>query len=293
MRRSVLYVGWNHVCTYHWVGLGTSRIRTQLKQTAFDSLGKSCHQIRNISASAEKHTFFLRLIRKWMSWYSEKLDTHPYLIKGITSGMIAASGDILCQSISTSLSVVEDTSIQTSTNSSWDVFRTLRFGVLGAFFVAPGCHIWYGALARWFPVTRPSAMANAPVLKRVIADQFIFTPLFLIGWLSLLWTLEFLVAGPPATLSNLTQLDVSTKSKSSHDCFDWYRDRMDHTDFAQIIYANWMLWIPVQALNFSYIPTKYQVLISNCVALVWNIYLSYMTSSNKKKSLASDPSILP
>jgi hypothetical protein len=45
-----------------------------------------------------------------------------------------------------------------------------------------------------------------------------------------------------------------------------------------IIVANWFLWIPAMTINFSMIPLKFQVLFGNVVALVWNVYLSYMST---------------
>ena len=32
-----------------------------------------------------------------------------------------------------------------------------------------------------------------------------------------------------------------------------------------------------QTINFRFVPTKYQVLYSNCVGFLWNIYLSYQS----------------
>ena len=42
-----------------------------------------------------------------------------------------------------------------------------------------------------------------------------------------------------------------------------------------VMVANWGLWVPAQVINFRFVPTKFQVLYSNFVALVWNVYLSY------------------
>jgi FtsH-binding integral membrane protein len=47
-----------------------------------------------------------------------------------------------------------------------------------------------------------------------------------------------------------------------------------------IVVANWALWVPAQFVNFAVVPLKFQVLYSNVVALVWNVYLSYTTSRN-------------
>ena len=36
----------------------------------------------------------------------------------------------------------------------------------------------------------------------------------------------------------------------------------------------WIFWIPVQTLNFSFIPLKYQVLFMTSCNLLWNVYIS-------------------
>lgn len=43
--------------------------------------------------------------------------------------------------------------------------------------------------------------------------------------------------------------------------------------------ANWVLWPPVQAMNFTVVPLEHRVLIVNIVSLGWNCFLSYLNSS--------------
>ncbi len=268
------------------------------------------------------------LVSSFKRWYSLRLDTHPYLIKGITSGLIAATGDFSCQYLMSSSSPLKSTdaivvrlddehssgtgvssgahataiitnvedSLSTSSSSMvlfswWDSLRTLRFGLLGAFYVAPGCHVWYQQLAQWFPM---AASAMTPVIQRVILDQFAFTPVFLVGWLLSLTKLESFMTSPRTIMT--TTLESTSSTDHSH---------MDHQpvstinilyhtiviehQLVQLLYSNWLLWIPVQICNFYYIPTKYQVLTSNCVSLVWNMYLSFMTSSSSRHSARPEP----
>ena len=39
------------------------------------------------------------------------------------------------------------------------------------------------------------------------------------------------------------------------------------------------VWIPIQLLNFRFIPLRFQVLFTNAASLLWNVYLSLMASS--------------
>ena len=297
----------------------------------------------NNNNARKNHTSFVSSFIRWYSW---RLDTHPYLIKGITSGLIAATGDFSCQyflssssSLKSSTDVIvirlenddddndehssESTGVTTSrsahapanmttniedplsTSSSsssslssmalfswWDSLRTLRFGLLGAFYVAPGCHVWYQQLAQWFPVVSGSAAALTPVIQRVILDQFAFTPVFLVGWLLSLTKLQSFMTSPRTTTTTFESTSSSTDHRNmdpppvSTTVNNLYHTIVIEQQLVQLLYSNWMLWIPVQICNFYYIPTKYQVLTSNCVALVWNMYLSFMTSSSSSRHSA-------
>jgi FtsH-binding integral membrane protein len=50
-----------------------------------------------------------------------------------------------------------------------------------------------------------------------------------------------------------------------------------------VLVANWGLWIPAQIVNFRFVPGKFQVLYSNVVALLWNVYLSYFQASKREQ----------
>jgi peroxisomal membrane protein 2 len=180
-----------------------------------------------------RRNFYSKPLKGVIHWYSHKLDSHPILTKSLSSAIIAGSGDVLCQFVSNK-----------NENFQLDYSRTLRFGVLGILLVGPVIHFWYGTLMNIFPGNSTGA-----VIKRVLLDQFFFSPLFLPTFLSSLWFME---------------------GKSM--------DRIESCLYSTIptsIVANWILWIPAQAINFKYVPGKYQVLFSNFAGFMWNAYLSY------------------
>jgi hypothetical protein len=208
---------------------------------------------RTFTSSATKQGKTLNekasIFTNFLAWYSTKLDTHPLLTKAISSGLIAGSGDFLCQLFVDKRNVVEDEDDGKKTSSrlaGWDPARTGRFAILGAFLVAPGIHYWYNALSMRLV---PGAVTVSNVIKRVALDQFVFTPIFLQVWLSGLWTME----GETPLEAIPSRMMEATPT---------------------ILVANWILWIPAQIINFRTVPVKYQVLYSNVVALFWNVYLS-------------------
>lgn len=63
--------------------------------------------------------------------------------------------------------------------------RSARFTLVGAAFVAPVLHNWFGFLARRFP-----GKAASSVVKRVALDQLVFAPVFLASFLSVIMLLD-------------------------------------------------------------------------------------------------------
>ena len=190
------------------------------------------------------------LLSVCLAWYSTKLDTHPIVTKCLTSGLVSALGDLICQSLT--LPAKDNSSSSSAPSSSaepkWDMQRTGRFAALGALWVGPILHFWYGALFQ---------ALSKRVVARVAVDQFGFAPLFVTSFLSLLWTWE---GESPSTLGPRLQENVPS-----------------------IVVANWALWIPAQTINFHFVPVKYHVLFSNFVALAWNAYLSYTSHESKPR----------
>mgnify|MGYP002785227833 CR=1 FL=1 len=131
------------------------------------------------------------------------------------------------------------------------MLRTGRFVLLGTLWVAPATHVWYQALA-----TRvvPGPRTRTKVVQRLLVDQLGFAPIFCCSFLTGLWMLE----GRSDIYQSLQATGPS------------------------VIQANWALWIPAQLVNFGMVPLNYQVLFGNVVALVWNVYLSWVNVTSRQ-----------
>ena len=182
---------------------------------------------------------------------SAKLETHPLLTKGITSGIIAGFGDVLGQSIQS-----QDSLWEMMRTGRFDIIRTGRFVLLGTFLVGPVCHVWYGSLMQRFP-----GSSFQRITTRVVLDQFCFAPLFLPTWLLNLWMLQ---------------------GKSA----DYVAEEMPRI-LPEMVINNWKLWIPAQSINLGFVASKYQVLVSNVVAVAWNTYLSITTQPSNTSDAIS------
>ena len=178
-----------------------------------------------------------------LSWegYNVFLVKHPLPTKALTSGVICGSGDAACQLIDRGESTL---------HSNFDPTRTMRFTFLGTFLLAPVLHVWYGRLGIWIPGSK-----FAPVLKRLALDQLIFAPVFIPTFMSSLLILE--------NGTNCTPELVIDRLRIS-----WH----------SALFANWMIWVPANLVNFKFVPGTFQVLFANCVGFVWNAVLSFQAS---------------
>ncbi|KAJ4780131.1 Protein Mpv17 [Rhynchospora pubera] len=168
--------------------------------------------------------------KSFFSWYLSALDKYPIITKAITSAILTLIGDLICQLVVDKVAKL-------------DLRRTFVFTFLGLALVGPTLHVWYLYLSKLVTIKGASG-----AIARLCLDQFLFSPVFIGVFMSLLVTLE----GKPS--------HVMPKLKQ-----EW---------FSSVI-ANWQLWIPFQFLNFYFVPQKFQVLAANFVALAWNVILSF------------------
>lgn len=121
----------------------------------------------------------------------------------------------------------------------------------------PGLRKWYGTLdAKCTATTRIGRTA-----QKVFIDQIVFAPLFLAGLLSLI-------------------------GFSQHQDIDKVKEKLKN-DYKDILIANYSLWPWVQILNFSVVPLNYQVLLTQTVAVFWNIYFSWRTNLKERQVVIS------
>ncbi|XP_047600780.1 protein Mpv17 isoform X2 [Lutra lutra] len=122
--------------------------------------------------------------------------------------------------------------------------RTLIMVSLGCGFVGPAVGGWYRVLDRLIPGT-----SKVDALKKMLLDQGCFAPCFLGSFLSLV-----------GALNGLSAQD------------NWAKLWRDYPD---ALVTNYYLWPAVQLANFYLVPLHYRLAVVQCVAVVWNSYLSW------------------
>ncbi|GAA99434.1 uncharacterized protein L969DRAFT_48412 [Mixia osmundae IAM 14324] len=138
--------------------------------------------------------------------------------------------------------------------SQHDFPRTARLTIYGGGIFAPICFNWL----KWLNAVNVGGKAST-VVARVALDQTVFSS----ANLAIFFSSTTLMAGGSLA-------DAKSKLASS-----WW----------PTLQRNWMVWVPVQAANFSLVPPHLRLLTVNVVSLLWNTYLS-LASSGESQRLA-------
>jgi len=128
---------------------------------------------------------------------------------------------------------------------TYNPIRTARMASIGFMLSGPMLHQWYKILDRMV-----QGSGKVAVIKKIAADQLIFTPISLLAFLGLLNGLEG---------KSLEQ----TKEKIQR-------------DFVPILLVNWTVWPLAQYVNFALIPAPQRVLYVTVLGIFWNSFLCYM-----------------
>jgi protein Mpv17 len=254
------------------------------------------------SSSSSSSTF--RLFR----WYTNLLDRHPVRTKMATSGLIAASGDALCQlwfPLPTSSSAVaagqhggdddDDDDDDDNKASSAGVPRHVAQLPLDEGGEAEGMTSSSSspppppARWDWARTGRFGALGTFLVAPTVHVwynrlHRFTSALLLLSSSGKLLASRVAIDQGLFAPAFTALWLVALRALEGHHQPIDWTALQ---ESVPRIVVANWALWVPAQVVNFAVVPLKFQVLYSNGVALAWNVYLSYTTSSAAAASAAA------
>lgn len=167
-----------------------------------------------------------------LTGYMALLERFPIPTKVCTATLLSGVGDAIAQ-------------VYIEGHERVDEARSAKFAMLGGVTVAPLLHFWYGLLNRAIPGTTFGC-----VVRRVMADQLLFTPVLIPVMFFYLKSFE---GTPELTLPLLKQ------------------------EYTTTLLTNWAVWTPAQLINFRFVPLKLQVLFANLVSVGWSASLSYRT----------------
>lgn len=132
-----------------------------------------------------------------------------------------------------------------------DFVRTMQFTGIGLFISGPATTTWYRILDKYI-----GSKSYSVAIKKVACDQLFFAPTFLA---------VLLVSIGICQGKDIERLKIKMAN-----------------EYSEILMNNYKLWPMVQLMNFSLVPLHYQTLVVQSVALLWNSYVSYRTSLDKR-----------
>ena len=180
--------------------------------------------------------------------------TDPVLLEHIaTGGALALAGDVIAQSL---LSEVRPRSFPPE---DWDKVRTAAFVAFGGIYTGGVQHFIFGFLNATFD----------EALVRLALAQFFFIPfcyyptfLLMVPALRAGWESE---GGFGSEEANLRREELFSET---------------FTKIPSTLARNWIFWIPVQFVQFNFVPVDLQVTYCAAFGVIWNAILSWSTSSS-------------
>jgi hypothetical protein len=116
--------------------------------------------------------------------YTDLCRRRPFLTSSLTAGILAASGDVLSQSIQAGHGLFLSSSVGTTVGvaaSSFNWIRWRTFLLTGLLFEGPWVSFWYQGLwrmGRWMEASKLKASSRLQVLVQTVIDQTIGVSIF-------------------------------------------------------------------------------------------------------------------
>lgn len=185
-----------------------------------------------------------------LQWYEGHLQARPVATKAVTGSILWGLGDVVAQVVpplTQSFKESDDTSSTTNTAIVYDYPRTARAMFFGFGIHAPLSHLHFNFL-EWMTIKGGFTGMSIPVFKAFM-EQFVY-------WS---WFSNSLYHGAMGAM----------QGKSLEQIYDRIADVLWDTQKAQ-----WVFWIPVQLLNFQFVPVRHQLNVVLMTSVVWTALLS-------------------
>jgi protein Mpv17 len=190
-----------------------------------------------------------------MKWYEGHLEASPVRTKMATGGLLWGVGDAVAQIVPGLLAGEEEPPESKKRKGSkkstpivpYDFARTARAVFFGFSIHAPSSHVHFNFL-EWMTVKGGFTGMAIPVFKTVM-EQFVY-------WS---WVSNSMYHGAMGAMQghNLNQI------------YDRIEDVLWETQKAQ-----WVFWIPIQLLNFKFVPVRHQLNVVLLTSIAWTALLS-------------------
>ncbi|KAL9186122.1 hypothetical protein ACHAXT_005360 [Thalassiosira profunda] len=183
----------------------------------------------------------------FVAWYEGHLHARPVATKAITGAILWGVGDCVAQVVPHFFFDEESKEGEPKKEFKYDLSRTGRAVTFGFVIHAPLSHVHYNFL-EWMTVKGGFTGLSIPVFKTIM-EQFVY-------WS---WFSNSLYHGAMGAMQGMTPTQ----------CYDRIADVLWETQVAQ-----WGFWIPVQLLNFQFVPVRHQLNVVLLTSIVWTALLS-------------------
>lgn len=180
----------------------------------------------------------------FVQWYEGHLERSPVLTKAVTGSILWGLGDAVAQLVPHYAFQVEG---ETKKELVYDWARTGRAVTFGGIIHAPTSHLHYNFL-EWMTVRAGLSGLGIPVFKTIM-EQFVYW-----SWIS-----NSMYHAAMGAMQGMTPDQI----------YDRIADVLMDTQKAQ-----WAFWIPIQLLNFNFIPVRHQLNVVLLTSVVWTALLS-------------------
>ncbi|KAL7535437.1 hypothetical protein ACHAXR_006494 [Thalassiosira sp. AJA248-18] len=208
----------------------------------------------------------------FVAWYEGHLNSRPVTTKAITGSILWGVGDLVAQVVPTFFEddtngdagdELSSAAVATKKEFQYDFPRTARAVIFGFAIHAPLSHVHFNFL-EWMTVRGGFQGLKIPVFKTVM-EQFVY-------WS---WFSNSLYHGAMGAMQgmNMTQM------------YDRVADVLWDTQVAQ-----WSFWIPIQLLNFQFVPVRHQLNVVLLTSVVWTALLSAWYPPGDKEAEEDDKS---
>ena len=173
----------------------------------------------------------------FVEWYEGHLSARPVLTKAITGACLWGLGDVVAQVVPAFIQDAadddnDDNGTRKTKEFKYDFPRTARAVTFGFAIHAPLSHVHYNFL-EWMTIRGGFKGLSIPVFKTVM-EQFVY-------WS---WFSNSLYHGAMGAM----------QGKNMDEIYNRIKDVLWGTQVAQ-----WKFWIPVQLLNFQFVPVRHQL----------------------------------
>jgi len=181
------------------------------------------------------------------------LDTHPLMSNACIYGGLYTLAEVSQQTMKANMTTkkvgltTEHTSslVTTRHSTTLDLGSVKRYAIMGTLVFPPILTKWYHWLEAKFPCTTPRV-----VMKKLVLDQFLLTP----------WVVVLFYVGMSAL-----------EGKRGQAMLDELRQKGLKTFFLDCCY-----WLPVQYLNFKFVPPWLRVSYIGVTTFIWLNILCYI-----------------